>query len=88
MVVIRWSGTAMYVIGMVLTAANVFPTNLIFGALGGTLWALVGHVEKDRALLVVEVASAAIYTVGLLHWLDSQFHILAPIVAYIGISHH
>lgn len=34
---LRWGGTALYLIGMVLTAANIFPLNLIFGAAGGRL---------------------------------------------------
>jgi hypothetical protein len=84
----KWAGTVMYLIGMVLTAANVYPLNLIFGALGGTLWGLVGFKQQDRALIVVELASAGIYTAGLLHWAEAQFHILAPLVAYIGFSHH
>lgn len=84
----KWSGTFLYLVGMVLTAANVYPLNLIFGALGGTLWALVGFKQQDKALIVVELASAGIYTAGLLHWAESQFHILASVGAYASISHY
>ena len=55
-------------IGMLLTALNIFPLNLIFGAIGGTLWCIVGFAYKDKALILVEAASAAIYLFGLLHW--------------------
>lgn len=78
----KWAGTVMYLIGMVLTAANVYPLNLIFGALGGTLWGLVGFKQQDKALIVVELASAGIYTAGLLHWADNQFHIVSSLIAY------
>lgn len=65
---LRWSGTIFYMIGMLLTALNIFPLNLIFGAIGGTLWCIVGLNYKDKALILVEAASAAIYLFGLLHW--------------------
>jgi hypothetical protein len=65
----RWSGTGFYMVGMLLTALNVFPLNLIFGALGGLLWCLQGVKWKDRALIIVEAASAIIYLAGLIHWL-------------------
>lgn len=64
----RWSGTVFYLVGMVLTALNIYPLNLVFGALGGTLWCLVGIKAKDTALIVVEAASAGIYLFGLVIW--------------------
>jgi hypothetical protein len=65
---LRWSGTAFYMIGMLLTALNIFPLNLIFGAIGGILWCIVGFSYKDKALILVEAASAAIYLFGLIMW--------------------
>lgn len=64
----RWAGTILYLIGMVLTALNIYPLNLIFGMLGGALWCLVGLKWKDRALILVEAASAGIYLFGLVRW--------------------
>jgi hypothetical protein len=55
-------------IGMLLTSLNIFPLNLIFGAIGGILWCIVGFNYKDRALILVEAASAGIYLFGLIHW--------------------
>ena len=66
---LRWAGTATYMVGMLLTALNIFPLNLVFGAIGGALWCVVGIKWNDRALIVVEACSAAIYLAGLLHWL-------------------
>ena len=66
---LRWSGTIFYMIGMLLTALNIFPLNLIFGAIGGILWCIVGFSYKDKALILVEAASAAIYLFGLIVWL-------------------
>ena len=64
----RWAGTATYLVGMVLTALNIYPLNLVFGALGGALWCLVGIKSKDLALVVVEAASAIIYVTGIGIW--------------------
>lgn len=64
----KWAGTSTYLVGMVLTALNIYPLNLVFGALGGTLWCLAGIKAKDTALIVVEAASAGIYLFGLLLW--------------------
>lgn len=65
---IRWTGTIAYLIGMVLTSLNVFPLNLLFGTLGGTLWCLVGLKQQDKALITVEAATAGIYLFGLVNW--------------------
>jgi hypothetical protein len=64
----RWVGTTSYLVGMVLTAFNIYPANLVFGALGGILWCLVGLGYKDKALVLVEAASAGIYLSGLILW--------------------
>lgn len=65
---IRWSGTIFYLIGMMLTALNIFPLNLVFGAIGGIMWCIVGFKYQDKALILVEIASATIYLFGLIMW--------------------
>ncbi len=65
---IKWLGTITYLIGMVLTAFNIFPLNLIFSAIGGALWCIAGFIAKDKPLILVEMASAMIYLIGLIHW--------------------
>jgi hypothetical protein len=69
---LKWFGTVTYLIGMVLTAFNVYPWNLLFGVIGGTSWFIVGWYQKDLALKVVELASAGIYMTGLLYWAISR----------------
>lgn len=66
--VLKWIATTIYLIGMVLTAANIFPLNVIFSAIGGTLWCIAGFIAKDKPLILVEMASAMIYLIGLIHW--------------------
>lgn len=64
----RWTGTVLYLIGMVLTAFNIYPANLVFGALGGAFWCAVGVRSRDVPLWVVEAAAAAIYLAGILRY--------------------
>lgn len=72
----NWAGTVLYLVGMVLTAANIYPLNLIFGALGGLAWMIVGLSKDDLALVVVELAAAVIYLAGLFHWAFSFWGIV------------
>ena len=65
----NWAGTVFYLVGMVLTSANIYPLNLLFGALGGFAWFIVGLSRNDLALIVVELAAAGIYLAGLIAWL-------------------
>ena len=64
----NWAGTVFYLVGMVLTSANIYPLNLLFGALGGFAWFIVGLSRNDAALIVVELAAAGIYLVGIFPW--------------------
>ena len=61
----RWTGTALYLIGMILTAFNIYPANLFFGALGGFFWCMVGLRIKDSPLWVLEAAAAVVYLAGI-----------------------
>ena len=66
---LRWSGTAFYMVSMILTTLNIFPLNLVFGFIGGFLWCLVGWISyNDKALVIVEAASAIIYLSGIVLW--------------------
>lgn len=64
----NWAGTVLYLVGMLLTSWNVYPLNLLFGALGGFAWFVVGISRRDVALVVVELAAAVIYVAGLVRW--------------------
>jgi len=61
----RWTGTFFYLVSMALTAFNIYPLNLFFGAVGGLLWCGVGLRIKDVPLWLVEAAAALIYLAGI-----------------------
>ena len=67
---IKWVSSILLIIAMLLTSANVFPWNLypaIFGMIG---WLVVGILWHDRAMIVLNAVSVAIYGLGIINaWL-------------------
>ena len=62
----KWTGTALCLIGIALTSLNVFPLNLWFGFIGSGLWAWSGIRQKDWALFVVEGVAVLMYLYGII----------------------
>ena len=62
----KWTGTALCLIGIALTSLNIFPLNLWFGFIGSGLWTVAGYKDKDYALLVVEAVAVLMYLGGLI----------------------
>jgi len=63
---VKWTGTALCLIGIALTSINVFPLNLWFGFIGSGLWAWSGIQQKDWALFVVEGVAVLMYLYGII----------------------
>ena len=63
---IKWTGTALCLIGIALTSLNIFPLNLWFGLIGSGLWAWSGVYQRDYALFVVEAVAVLMYLGGLI----------------------
>ena len=53
---------------MVLTSANIFPINLYIGLFGMAGWLVVGLLWHDRALIVLNAVSLAIYSMGIINY--------------------
>ena len=64
----RWAGTTLCLVGMALTAVNVYPLNLALSVAGSAIWADHGRRSGDRALWVVEIAAVVIGVCGLALW--------------------
>ena len=58
----KWVASLLLMIGMVLTANNIFPVNLIFHAIGIAGWLWVGMLWNDRALIFINTFALAILT--------------------------
>ena len=68
---IKWVSSVILLIGMLLTTHNIYPLNLIFHLIGVGGWLIVGLVWNDRALIIINAVSIAIFANGLLTYLLS-----------------
>ena len=62
---VKWGASLIVTLGMILTANNVYPINLIFHFVGIGGWLAVAIVWNDRALIVVNAVAIAIFANGL-----------------------
>jgi hypothetical protein len=69
---LRWLGTALCVLGIILTSFNIYPINIIFGLIGSILWATVGLRRNDYALFFVEFAAVVVYIAGVVYYLAKE----------------
>lgn len=66
MLLIKWLGTTLCLIGIALTSFNIFPANIVFGLLGSGLWTYAGILQNDAPLVLVEAVATVLYFVGIL----------------------
>ena len=63
---IKWASSVTLMLGMVLTAQNVFPYNLYLHVLGIIGWMYVSIVWNDRALIVINSVALSIFFNGII----------------------
>lgn len=64
--VLKWAGVAMFIVGAVLNSVNIYPLNSVFLLSGGFIWAGVGYLTRDMAMVTLNLGMNAIYIAGLL----------------------
>ncbi len=64
---LRWIGTVSYIIGIALSAANVYPVYLLFQANGAVFWVAAGIGVKDVPLIILEGYALISYGGGLIY---------------------
>ena len=64
MLFVKWIGTILCLIGIALTSANVYPSNLYYGLVGSAIWAGAGIYQGDIPLFLVEFVAVAFYAYG------------------------
>ena len=69
---IKWVSSIILIVGMVLTANNLFPWNVLVQCLGIAGWLVVSVMWNDRALIVVNAVGVAILMNGLVAWFLKQ----------------
>ena len=65
MIIIKWLGTILCLLGIALTSFNIYPANILFGLIGSALWTLAGFMQRDIPLLLVEFVAVVLYFVGI-----------------------
>ena len=72
MIAFKWTGTAICLFSILLTALNIYPANLILGFIGSTMWAIAGYSLDDTPLFVVEAVAVVFYFGGLVLFVAEQ----------------
>lgn len=69
MLFVKWIGTILCLVGIALTSANIYPSNLFYGFAGSSIWAFAGIYQRDIPLFLVEFVAVAIYVIGVISWM-------------------
>jgi len=70
--VIKWTGSIIIIISMILTSANIYPLN-IFLAIPATLcWVYVSFRWNDKSLIAMNLTALTIYLIGITHYIQSM----------------
>ena len=65
LILMKWTGTFLCLVGIALTSFNIYPLNILFGFVGSGMWTLAGILQRDAPLVLVEAVATVIYLVGL-----------------------
>ena len=66
MLLIKWSGTVLCLVGIALTSFNIYPANIVFGLIGSGLWTYAGVLQNDAPLVLVEAVATILYLFGII----------------------
>jgi|TARA_Y100000296_G_C4934912_1_gene138499 fatty-acid desaturase len=65
---IKWVASIILIVGITLTANNIYPLNLFFDVVGLTGWFIVAMLWNDHALIVINSVSIVILLNGILNY--------------------
>jgi hypothetical protein len=63
---LEWGSTAILIIGVSLTAFNIFPLNVYLSLIGNFGWFLLAVYWKKWSLVTVQLIVTTIYVLGLI----------------------
>lgn len=69
MIVIKWSGTILCLLGIAFTAFNIYPLNIVLSFIGSGLWAFAGLLQRDAPLFLVEAVAVVLYFSGMITYM-------------------
>jgi len=62
----EWAATAVLIVGVALTAWNIYPLNIWFSLAGNAMWAVLGFMWRKWSLITIQTLVTIIYVAGLL----------------------
>lgn len=62
----EWLSTGILIVGVALTAWNIYPLNIYFSLLGNFGWFIVGWMWRKWSLLTIQLVVTIIYVAGLI----------------------
>ena len=65
---IKWASSITLIIAMMFTAVELIPMNMWIANIGFIGWLIVGMLWHDRALIVLNSISLAIYSMGIINY--------------------
>lgn len=74
LILLKWMGTTLCLIGIALTSFNLYPANIIFSLVGSILWTLAGILQHDAPLVLVEGVAVVLYLVGFINYVYQKLH--------------
>jgi hypothetical protein len=63
---LEWGSTAILLVGVYLTAINLYPINVYISLVGNFGWLLVAILWRKWSLLTVQLVIVALYMYGVL----------------------
>ena len=66
---VKWASSIFLIIGMILTAYNIYPYNLFYHVVGLAGWLLVSIIWNDRSLIMLNAVALVIYAIGIIAYL-------------------
>jgi hypothetical protein len=64
--VLEWTSTVVLLVGVYLTAVNIYPMNVYISLLGNFGWLVVAIFWRKWSLLTVQLVIVCLYTYGVL----------------------
>ena len=62
---VEWVSTAILIIGVALTAWNIYPLNIYLSLLGNVGWMIIGLMWKKWSLITIQIVVTIIYIAGI-----------------------
>ena len=72
---IKWFASIVLIMGVGVTALEMYPYNMYFQFVGVTGWLIVGIMWKDWALIVVNSIGSLILLAGIIHYLTLEWYL-------------